>query len=137
MTRNEGAIEERFKTAIELRDSERFDDAIEKFTQILAMAPTRRAPILGVMGHIYYKQRAFDKALECYTEAVLLSPRSELGSLGLFHTLWDMGRERDAFAEAKRFLKLQDSDEYFLMIEEMRDAFIDAGIDPSSFKRPD
>ena len=137
MTRNEGAIEELFKNAIELRDLERFDDAIEKFTQILAMSPTRRAPILGVMGHIYFKQRAFDKALECYTEAVSLSPMSEMGSLGLFHTLWNMGREWDAFAEAKRFLTLRDSDEYFLMIEEMRDAFIDAGIDPSTPKRPE
>ncbi len=128
-------IEKLFEEGIALRDSDRLEEAIEKFKEILTLNPPRRAPILGPLGHIYWKQKSFAKALECYTEAVSLSPKSELGSLGLFHTLWDLGRYKEALAEARRFLSLRDSEEYFLLIEEMRDAFLDAGIDPSSFKK--
>ena len=96
---------------------------MEKFNEILSMSLKHKAPVLGVMGHIYYKLKDFEKALDCYEKTVSLSPKSELASLGLFHTLWDMERERDAFEEAKRFLSIRESKEYFQLIEEMRESF--------------
>jgi len=131
-------IDKLFDEAIKLRDGNDLPKAIDKFNEALELAVDTnkryRAGILRVVGHLYYLQKDFDNARECLQEAVELSPDSELGSLGLFHTLWDMGDEWAAFREAKRFLSRHDSKKYFLMIEEMRDAFLDAGIDvkPSS-----
>ncbi|MGE3467246.1 MAG: tetratricopeptide repeat protein [Pyrinomonadaceae bacterium] len=107
--------------AIRLRDSGRLSEAADKLREILAMSPERRAPILGVLAHIYFTMKDFDRALECYEEAVELSAKSELGSLGLFHTLWNLGRTSDAFKEAGRFLALRDSEEYSQLIKEMRE----------------
>ncbi len=122
-------IEALFREAANLRDAGQPDQAIAKFEEILARDPPRRAAILGPMGHIYFTLRNFDKALECYMEVVSLSPNSELGSLGLFHTLWSMGRYNDAFSEGKRFLSRRASEEYMLMVKEMRDALLDSGLD--------
>ncbi len=92
------------------------------------MSPKRRAAILGTLAHIHFTMKKFNEALGFYKEAVELSPKSELASLGLFHTLWNLNRVWDAYGEAKRFLSLRDSEEYFRMIEEMRDAFEAAGV---------
>ena len=114
--------------AVRLRDAGNLAAAIKRLNEALAMNPQRRSGILGVLGHLYFKQKDFERSSDCLREVVELSPNSELGSIQLFHTLWDMGKEWEAFAEAKRFLSLHDSQAYFSMIEEMRDAYIDAGI---------
>ena len=134
MAESDPPIDKLFDEAIKLRDNGDLAKAIEKLNQALAMDPEPRSTILLILGDLYHSQKTFDKARECLLEAVELSPNSELASLILFHTLWDMKDEWAAFREAKRFLSRHDSKEYFLMIKEMRDAFLDAGIDvkPSS-----
>jgi tetratricopeptide (TPR) repeat protein len=122
-------IERIFKDATELRDSGRLVEAAEKLHSILSMSPQRKAPILGPLAHIYFLLKDYENARSYFVETLRLSPKSELASLGLFHTLWNMGKPRDAFEEAKRFLALRDSEEYFLLAEEMRDAFEAGGID--------
>lgn len=49
-------------------------------------------------------------------EAVRLAPNDELSSLQLFHGLTDLGRPREAFEEALRFLNEADSNEYRSML---------------------
>jgi tetratricopeptide (TPR) repeat protein len=112
-----------FKEAVKLRDSGKPEAAIDKLSEILNENRKSNAAVLGIMGNIYWNLKDFSNAFECYQKAVKLSPKSELASLGLFHTLWDMGRERDAFEEAKRFLSLRESEEYLKLIEEMRASF--------------
>ena len=51
--------------------------------------------------------------------AVELSPRSELASVGLFHSLWDLGKVNQAFAEMRRFLRLSDSPEYSKLLRDL------------------
>jgi tetratricopeptide (TPR) repeat protein len=116
-------IEETFEEGIKLRDLGNFEEAIQKFSEILLETKEYDAPVLGVMGNIYWNLKDYVHAHDCYQKAVELKPESELASLGLFHTLWDMGREREALAEAKRFLSLRESEEYFKLAEEMRDSF--------------
>ena len=118
-----------FREAMVLRDAGRLGEAVEKLQYILSLSPERKAPILGPLAHIYFLLKDHENARSHYVEALSLSPRSELGSLGLFHTLWDMGKYREAVEEARRFLSIRDSKEYFLMIEEMQDAFAAAGVD--------
>lgn len=120
--KDEDEIDTLFAEAIKLRDSGELLQAIKKLKEILSTFPEPRGPILGVMAHIYYTIPDLENALICYQETVSISPKSELGSLGLFHTLWDMGREAEAFAEAKRFLALRDSIEYLKLFEEIPNA---------------
>jgi hypothetical protein len=41
--------------------------------------------------------------LPLFRKLVRLSPCSETASLGLFHSLWSLGREDEALEEIKRF----------------------------------
>lgn len=134
MAESNPLIDQCFEEAIELRDAGDLTKAVKKLKEALAMDPKNRATVLLILGDVYHSKKDFNRARECLQETVKLSPDSELASLILFHTLWDMKDEWAAFREAKRFLSRHDSKEYFLMIEEMRDAFLDAGIDvkPSS-----
>lgn len=129
MNNNIDEIEILFREATDMRDRGNLAEAAKRLEKALTLDPPRRAPILGTLAHIYFLIGDLEKARICYEEATALSPNSELASLGYFHTLWNMGREWDAYAEAKRFLSIRDSEEYFLTIEEMRDAFAAAGID--------
>jgi tetratricopeptide (TPR) repeat protein len=134
MAESNPLIDQCFEEAIELRDAGDLANAVEKLKEALGMDPKHHPTVLLILGDLYHSQKDFNKARECQQETVRLSPDSELASLSLFHTLWDMGDKWAAFREAKRFLSRHDSKEYFLMIGEMRDAFRDAGIDvkPSS-----
>ena len=111
-----------FIDAIKFRDSGNIPAAIEKFREILDENRRSDTAILGMMGNIYLNSKDFPQAYDCYRKAVKLNAESELASLGLFHTLCNMERESEAFAEAKRFLSIRESEEYFLLIEEMRDS---------------
>lgn len=77
-------IEAMFKEAILLRDAGEFAQAIRKLDDVLLATPNRRAPILGVMGHIYFKMGNLDKAMGTYKEAVALSPNRSWDHLACF-----------------------------------------------------
>lgn len=114
-------VEVAFKEAMSFRDQDRLPEAAQKLEEILESGFERRESILGPLAHIYFKLHDYDNAERCYSELIRISPDTELGSLGYFHTLWNMGRERDAFNEAKRFLTRHESSEYMAMIEEMKE----------------
>lgn len=112
-------FEQLFEEAIELRDSGNLHKAVNKLTQILSGHPKYDTAVLGIMGNIYWELNDLSKAIECYEKAVELNPKSEMASLGLFHTLWKMGKENDAFTEMERFLSISTSEEYSLLLDEM------------------
>ena len=131
MDNNSNEIEILFREATLLRDRDELNGARDLLEKALSLNPPRRAPLLGTLAHVYFLKGDLEKARVCYEEATQLSPKSELGSLGYFHTLWNLELYDEAYQEAKRFLSLSESNEYLLMIEEMRDAFKAAGIDIS------
>ncbi len=112
-----------FREAIGLRDTGDLTGAAERLEKALTLEPSRRAPILGVLAHVYFLKENFEKARLCYKEATELSPSSELGSLGYFLTLRKLERYQEAFEEAKRFLSRNDSKDYLLAIEEIVEDF--------------
>jgi len=126
------STERLFLEAVELRDKGDLDSSIEKLKEILHQNERVNAAVLGYLGNIYWDLGDLESARKCYKRSTQLNPGSELASLGYFHTLWDMGKFRRAVAEARRFLSKRDSEEYFRMIEEMRDAFVEAGIEVGS-----
>lgn len=49
----------------------------------------------------------------------MLSPHSEMASLGLFHSLWRTDRTDAAFDEMRRFLKSNDSPHYRRLLRDL------------------
>lgn len=104
-------IKDRFNNAIKLRDEGRIDEALRILNAINVEYPNQ-ASILGVIGGIYFGIGDLEAARTLLERVVSMSPRSELASLGLFHSLWELGRHEEALSEMKRFLAFADSDEY-------------------------
>ena len=85
----------------------------------LARSHPRSAPVQGYLGGIYFDAGRIDEAVECFRRASTLSPRSELASLGLFHSLWAAGERNKALAEMRRFVSIAPSAEYARLIEDL------------------
>ena len=114
-------IEPEFNRALRLRDEGNLLGAAAIFEQLDAEHPNHAA-ILGMWSGIYHHLEDWERALPLYQRTVLLSPKSELASLGLFHSLWSVGKKDEAFAEMKRFLSHSESEEYRLLLEEIDEA---------------
>jgi len=111
-------IEPEFNRALRLRDGGDWLGAAAIFEQLDVEHPNHPA-ILGVWGSIYFHLKDWQRALPLYQRTVSLSPESELASLGLFHSLWNVGKRKEALAEMKRFLSLKESEEYRQLIKEI------------------
>ena len=111
-------IEPEFDRALRLRDEGDLIGAIEIFEQLDKEHPNQSV-ILRMWASIYFHLEDWKKALPLYQRTALLSPKSELTSLGLFHSLWNVGKQDEAFAEIRRFLSISDSEEYRQLIKEM------------------
>ena len=113
-------IEPEFNRALRLRDGGDLLGAAAIFERLDAEYPNKAA-ILGTWGSIYFRLKDWERALPLYQRTVMLSAKSELASLGLFHSLWNLGRRDEAFAEMRRFLSVSESAEYSQLISEMRE----------------
>ncbi len=58
-----------------------------------------------------------EKALPEFHKAGVLDPLNEAVSLSIFHCLWGLNRNEEAFDEMKRFLAISDSKEYKSILE--------------------
>lgn len=101
----------RFNSALRLRNAERYDDALRILEGLQRERPDS-APVLGILGDVFWRKHDLPNAVACFKSATKLSPKSELASLGLFHTLREQGRKRAASTEMRRFLAIAESEEY-------------------------
>jgi len=72
-----------------------------------------------MMGRAFFEIGDMAKAEDAFRRAVELNPKSELASLGLFHSLWEQQAASEAFAEMRRFLAVADSSEYKTLLRDM------------------
>jgi predicted Zn-dependent protease len=70
------------------------------------------ASVHAFLADTLWDQGRLTQAIASFRKAVELAPKSEMASLGLFHTLLESGDRADAIAEMNRFLSLSDSEEY-------------------------
>ena len=116
---DDDTLDREFRRATTLRDLGRFAEASEIMERLVSEFPDRKGPLIGLFT-VYFNADDFVNALRVVREAVRVAPRSELASLGLFHSLIRNGLLDEALAEMARFLALQpDSPEYRLLKEEM------------------
>lgn len=90
-----------------------------RLLQPLARQHPRSAVIFGCLGGAHFELGEMDKAAEAFGRATRLNPKSELASLGLFHSLWGQGAATAAFAEMRRFLSTSDSVEYTTLLRDL------------------
>jgi tetratricopeptide (TPR) repeat protein len=95
----------------------------------LALEYPNRPFILGMLGAIYRSLEEYERAVEYYSRTTALSPKSELASLGLFHSLWRVGRHEEAMAEMTRFTSVAPSKEYDLLVSESLGELVDEELD--------
>jgi predicted Zn-dependent protease len=113
-----GGLKERFERAIKLRDENDLEGALAILLGLAEDYPQIPA-VHGMLGHIYRKLHQHSEAAKSFGKATQLSPNSELASLGLFHSLKQLGDEDGALSEMKRFLGHSQSHEYDLILEEL------------------
>ncbi|MBY0523204.1 MAG: hypothetical protein K2R98_07385 [Gemmataceae bacterium] len=88
------------------------EGALRAFADVLAEYPDY-APALGMMGSIYLSMLGKPaEAIPLFQRTTALVPKSELASLGLFHSLWETGHEAEALKELKRFQSISHSRDY-------------------------
>ena len=111
--------EKRFDAALAMRDAGDLQGAHEALSRLAEEYPSTSG-ILGMLGSIQLELGLKPAAASSFRQAILLSPDSELASLGLFHSLWESGDTDGAFAEMKRFVASSGpSDEYRKVLEEI------------------
>lgn len=99
-------FEAEFNRAMDLRESKPYE-ALAIFKNLDEKYPNE-AVIKGIIASVYFTYlKRFDEALPYARNAVSLSPRSELASLTLFHTLSNLNFEAEALEEARRYVRLK------------------------------
>jgi tetratricopeptide (TPR) repeat protein len=103
-------FEEKFSYALNLR----FTDLAEAYLALLRLFEENpeSAPLLAALGIVCREQRQYHEAAGYFKRLTILKPKSERGSLGLFHSLWDLDLREEALEEMKRFLSISKSEEY-------------------------
>ena len=91
---------------INLGDSEK---AIEKYEQAVELAP-ENPEVLTHMGRLLCSLKKYDRATEIFEKLTNILPDAYHGFFLLAQTLFELGRDRDAFEAVNRALDLQGSD---------------------------
>lgn len=120
--------EARFQEALSLRDSGRRGEAERVLRDLLAEEPADLRTVL-VLGGLLFVQDRYEESLPLFASVLASRPQNEPASLGLFHSLWHLGRREEAFAEMERFLLGHASKEYSRLLLEFRQWLAEEGTD--------
>lgn len=76
--------------------------------------------IAGLMATFYYEQKKYKYSARYFKKTTVLSPHSELASLGLFHSLVHINKFSLAVKELKRYVSGNKIRLYKITIKELR-----------------
>ncbi len=110
-----------FERGMSLFRAAKYLDAEVIFADLARRNPgSKRCRIL--YGWTVMERNGFAEAEQIFRELVRDFPLSEKSSLGLFHVLWDLGRQVEALEEMKRYIsKNPESEEYQTLRRELVD----------------
>ena len=114
-------FESEFNRAMDLREPNP-EEALSIFKDLNKRHPNQ-AVITGMIAAVYFTYlERYDEALPYARATVMLSPRSEMASLTLFHTLSHLGFDSEALDESRRFTRLNGiTPEYEFLFSELDD----------------
>jgi len=120
---NDQHIKDEFKRGIDLRNESNLKEAVSVFKNILEITPNhpKSAGIRTVLAGVYYDLGDHDNATLNFKKATKLSPKSEMASVGLFHSLVEIGEDDLAMKEIKRYLSDYPIDNYKYIIKELHE----------------
>ena len=96
----------------------RLPQAIDRLAEQADAFP--KAPRLwGYLGFLHGENGDPKSAARAYRRTTEPSPRSELASVGLFHSLWRSKRADAAFDEMRRFVQRNDAPRYRELLRDM------------------
>lgn len=116
--RKDDEIDAVLRSVTEKASRGEFEQAFAEGAPLLELHP-KDPRVLGVVAGVLWRTGRFEEAAELFARTTTISPRSELASVGLFHSLWSLKRVEEARAEATRFLSNGSSREYELLLDEM------------------
>ena len=109
-----------FSEAVNLEEAGQIESARKLLLDCVEKDPNCTAA-LATLGHVCYKMGDWDEAVTVFKRGVKLSPTLEAVSLGLFHSLWKLGRRVEALEETKRFQAISDSEDYREIVKEINE----------------
>ncbi len=115
---NNGGLRRQFDRAVKLHRAHKTQEALA-ILERLAREYRKSAAVAGYLAGVYFGQDEFERAAKWFKCATDLAPKSELASLGLFHSLWNVGASTEAVAEMRRFLRVADSREYGKLLRDL------------------
>jgi len=107
-----------FNFAIATRDEGNYDEAIKIMKKLVISTPHSPA-YNGMLGGFYFETEKYYQALRYFKIASKLNPKSELASLGYFHSLWELNYLKAALNEMNRYLKIKNCIDYLEIIDEL------------------
>ena len=110
-----------FNSAINLRDKGELRDAVVTLSKIVDNYSNdkRIAGVHGVLGGVYMNLEEHEKALDNFKKATILSPKSELASLGLYVSYARVDKDEEAIGELIRYLENYPAELYKDTLEEL------------------
>jgi len=100
-------IKKDLRRAVELRDSGQLMKAEQILQNIASKYPDYWLPYL-FLGDIYDDLERYQEAADMFQKAVTIKPNYAIASRTLFHAQWDLGKEKEALEEIRRFLSVAD-----------------------------
>ena len=100
---------------IELTNKGQFKEAIRGLRPLLKKHPASSS-ICFVAAKFYYESGKYYSSCKYFKKLVLLKSDSEIASLGLYHSLCNLGKEMLALKELKRFIRINKPVHYKLTI---------------------
>lgn len=117
-TSTDSIFKRRFKSAITLYRAGEVARSVEAL-KLVAIEYPNEPSVHGYLGLVLLKVGDSALAARHFEVASRLSPLNENNSLGLFHSLLELGRKREAIAELKRYQSVSHSDDYDAIANQM------------------
>ena len=110
-----------FDSAIDSRDKGELRDAVAILSKIVDNYSNDKAiaGVYGVLAGVYMDLEEYEKALDNFKKATILSPKSELASLGLYVSYVMVDKDEEAIGELIRYLKNYPADMYKITLGEL------------------
>jgi len=95
-------------------------DCIESLSKLATEFPDN-PDVRACLGCLLFGSDRYDEAVTHLQKVIALKPKSEWVSISLFHSLWSLGKEKEAHAEIRRFIRAygKATEEYKLILAEM------------------
>lgn len=101
-------LDKKIEKILEKKEQGNYKGAIMEAEDLLQKYPDIDY-LFGLVASMYFENEQFEKAAEQYKKAVEIFPTSQMASLGLFHSLWQLEQNDDAFEEMKRYMSISNS----------------------------